>query len=406
LHYNYIDLNLRKYEREDRVMKKLFSYVVSVCILLSLFFCVPTYAKSNNKIFYGNKEENIDGLKYKINENLYKRDISDEDITGYIYQFGKKKSSVPRLCILVDKKKEDTTSICYSKKTAKNYVKSFSKGTKLGKYSNLKIKKLRHDNNINIFNARFSLGKKYNANLYMIATARGFITLVSYRESSDTKNYQIKDVYQSIDVDSYLLANSNISKLSADYTGSKVAGTTIDDNNYSLHLYANTDDNRTITIPHNMWSIENPQTLQADQSYTFNIKYTNQGKEMDTSIDIACSTISPEKLEADFKAKCEKPSYEDLMRNPDAFKSHNIALTGEVMQVQDDVLLVQVTQDEYGFWTDIVMVYDFRINSNTNILEDDIITLYGSYQGTTDYETVMGAQKTVPLVSADYIDIN
>lgn len=386
-------------------MKKIFSSLIVICVLLSMF-TVQSYAKGDKKSFYGTKERNINGLIYKIDNRLYRDDISNEDFTGYIYSYKKKEPGMPRFCIEVDNKKLNSILTWNTKKDVKKFIKNFAKSSKLGTCSKIKIKPIRSDETMKVFHAKFNIADKYKAQLYTIGSIRGWVTLWSFQELNDFNNYNLDRIYQSINLDSFVLYNSNIKSLTATYTGGTTSGVVIDDNNDSIKLNAKLDDDRVVAIPGSLWTIENPQTLQPDQSYTFNIKYSNQGKELETTFDVKCSTMSPEKQEASFKASCEKPTYENLMRTPETYDNHSISMTGKVMQVQDDVFLVQVSQDEYGLWDDIVMVDDLRNDSSVHILEDDIITFYGSYQGTTKYETVMGDSKTVPLVYAGYIDLN
>ena len=61
-----------------------------------------------------------------------------------------------------------------------------------------------------------------------------------------------------------------------------------------------------------------------------------------------------------------------------------------------------VTRDSYGFYDDdILVVYEEK----TKILEDDIVTIYGQAGGNYTYETVLGANKEVPIVYAKYYKI-
>lgn len=110
-----------------------------------------------------------------------------------------------------------------------------------------------------------------------------------------------------------------------------------------------------------------------------------------------------------YKPSCQAVTYDDLYRNPSSYMGKDVTLRGKIMQVvtsdNTTVYLVQVTQDEYGLWDDIVMVADSRADKSNNFIEDDIIQLYGTSAGNTSYETAMGSSKNVPLISALYIDM-
>ena len=81
----------------------------------------------------------------------------------------------------------------------------------------------------------------------------------------------------------------------------------------------------------------------------------------------------------------------------------------EVIQAMPDgdsyTLRVNVTKGRY-VWDDTVLVsYTKQDSSESNILEDDIVTMYGVLMGDYTYTSVMGASITVPSFSAEYIDI-
>ena len=85
-------------------------------------------------------------------------------------------------------------------------------------------------------------------------------------------------------------------------------------------------------------------------------------------------------------------------------------LIGEVIQVLEEngayTLRVNITKGEYDIWTDTIMVYYVGDADNNRILEDDMVTMYGQLGGMYTYTTIMGGENTVPLLYAEYIDIN
>ena len=121
-------------------------------------------------------------------------------------------------------------------------------------------------------------------------------------------------------------------------------------------------------------------------------------------------TLSPEEQKALYIAQCSSYTYSSIARNPDSYKGEYAALRGEVIQVIEDglnyTLRVNITRGSYGFWSDTILVtYTAKSSSEDRILEDDIIKMYGMLGGTYTYETVMGAQLTIPILFAEYIDI-
>lgn len=120
-------------------------------------------------------------------------------------------------------------------------------------------------------------------------------------------------------------------------------------------------------------------------------------------------TLSAEEIRANFISGCESYSYEDLMRDPTAIKGSKVSLRGKVIQVQTGTsgytLRVDITQGSYGIWDDDIMVSYSKPSGSPNIMEKDIVDIYGTASGTVEYTTVFGTKRTVPLVNAKYVDI-
>lgn len=117
----------------------------------------------------------------------------------------------------------------------------------------------------------------------------------------------------------------------------------------------------------------------------------------------------------DFINSCKEYSYKDIARNPKNYEGKPAKFRGEVVQVQESgdfvVLRVNVTYEAFeyideGIWSDTVYVeYTRKSDSESRILEDDIINMYGTIKGTKTYETVMGNDMTIPYLEAQYITI-
>lgn len=124
--------------------------------------------------------------------------------------------------------------------------------------------------------------------------------------------------------------------------------------------------------------------------------------------------MSPEEIEQAYKDSCKSYSYEEISRNPSKYEGEKAYFRGEIIQVIEQkvltstayVLRVNVTRGAYT-WKDTVYVtyYQSSGSDQGRLLEDDIITMYGTLEGTKTYETVLGASVTIPQFSAEYIDI-
>lgn len=115
--------------------------------------------------------------------------------------------------------------------------------------------------------------------------------------------------------------------------------------------------------------------------------------------------------EAEFKASCSTYTYKEMARNPETFEGTNVKLTGEVIQAMYDkysvTLRVNITKTgNYStYYTDTIYVTYSPEAGESKILEDDIITLWGTSQGDKTYTSTMGAQITIPHIKAKYITI-
>lgn len=105
---------------------------------------------------------------------------------------------------------------------------------------------------------------------------------------------------------------------------------------------------------------------------------------------------------------CQSYTYDEISRNPDNYKDKRAKFEGQVVQVQEVysnsiILRVDVTKNEYDFWEDTVYVHYTYSDGESRILEDDIITMYGTLNGLKTYTTIFGGSVTIPDFYAKYI---
>lgn len=114
--------------------------------------------------------------------------------------------------------------------------------------------------------------------------------------------------------------------------------------------------------------------------------------------------------ETEYKDECIEKSYEELARNPDNVKGTKVKVTGEVIQVTEynnkTELRVNITKEEYGYYTDTIYVTYVPKAGEDKILEDDIVTIWGISEGDYSYTSIMGSKVTLPKIDAKYIEIN
>lgn len=99
-------------------------------------------------------------------------------------------------------------------------------------------------------------------------------------------------------------------------------------------------------------------------------------------------------------------TYDQLARNPDAYKSQKMKFTGTVVQEGDAGdglkyvrLKINSNYDTILFITYLGSLLDYRL------LEDDSITVYGTSCGVYSYESTFGATITIPWIHADIIEM-
>lgn len=113
--------------------------------------------------------------------------------------------------------------------------------------------------------------------------------------------------------------------------------------------------------------------------------------------------------EKQFKKECEEYTFEQLARNPDKVRDKKVKVTGEVIQVSEGIytngLRVNITKNEYDWYEDTIYVTYVPEEGKDKILEDDIITVWGTAEGEYSYTSVMGATVTLPYISAEYLEI-
>lgn len=106
---------------------------------------------------------------------------------------------------------------------------------------------------------------------------------------------------------------------------------------------------------------------------------------------------------------CSEIAFSDLERNPDKYIGEPYKFTGKVIEVVERgttiYLRVNVTKGEY-LWRDTIFAELELPRSADRILEDDIITMYGDCMGLYTYESITGAQVSLPSLKIRYFELN
>jgi len=120
-----------------------------------------------------------------------------------------------------------------------------------------------------------------------------------------------------------------------------------------------------------------------------------------SSQDDSENNISVEEV----KNQSSEISYDDLMRNHVEYEGEYVHFpSGRISQVQGDEdlfqLSVYVSESQYN-WDDLTVVFW----SGERFLEDDIIEIWGKFEGLFTYENVLGSENTIPEINAVEIEI-
>lgn len=118
----------------------------------------------------------------------------------------------------------------------------------------------------------------------------------------------------------------------------------------------------------------------------------------------------------EYKKDCQTYTYEEIARNPSDYEGKKAKFEGQVIQVlesgNDITLRIDITKEANEFaeggylWSDTIYVeYTRKASNESRILEDDIITVYGTMNGTKSYTTIVGSETTIPFLQAEYVDI-
>lgn len=134
---------------------------------------------------------------------------------------------------------------------------------------------------------------------------------------------------------------------------------------------------------------------------------SDSSNDSDESISSSTKDNSNKNTEFNINSYRTDITYEQLARTPDEFENDKLTMTGQVVQVMEDddndTSNLRVAID--GNFDNIVVVGVKNSNlNNSHILEDDLITFYGTSKNLISYDSTLSGQITVPAVRADQID--
>ena len=135
--------------------------------------------------------------------------------------------------------------------------------------------------------------------------------------------------------------------------------------------------------------------------------YDSNRKQVKTNIETLKANIVN-----DYKNSCAKLKYKDVLRNPSNYKGKKAYWFGKIVQVVDkssysSIFRIDVTCEKYsyssGYFCDDTIYVIYR--GEKSFIEDDMVKMWGTMDGTETYTTVLGASVTVPRFNAEYMEL-
>jgi hypothetical protein len=143
---------------------------------------------------------------------------------------------------------------------------------------------------------------------------------------------------------------------------------------------------------------------------------SNQENSNSSTVSETEATKDPKIVKKEFKKSCKSIKYKTLARNPDKYKGKNYKLTGKVIQVQEPTygdtvgLRINITKEtakyiDYVSWSDTIYATVEIPEGEDRILEDDIITFWGTCDGLYSYTSITNSKISLPKIDIMYFNI-
>lgn len=153
--------------------------------------------------------------------------------------------------------------------------------------------------------------------------------------------------------------------------------------------------------------VENVGSITSD-SINANTKYFDANHNaVSTNIDTLKANVVN-----DYKKDCATYSYKDVLRNPSDYNGKQAYWFGEIVQVVDksaysSTFRIDVTCEKYsyskGYYCDDTIYVTYY--GDQSFIEDDMVKMWGTMEGTQTYTTVLGTSVTIPKFSAKYMEL-
>ncbi len=145
-----------------------------------------------------------------------------------------------------------------------------------------------------------------------------------------------------------------------------------------------------------------PDTIDSNMKY-----YDANNKEVNTNLDKLKQQIVD-----DYKKDCKSYKYKDVLRNPEDYKGKKAYWFGEITQVvekssYESTFRISVTCEKLSYSKEYYCPDTIYVTyyGDKSFIEDDMVKMWGTMEGTQTYTTVLGASVTIPKFNAKYMDL-
>ena len=251
-------------------------------------------------------------------------------------------------------------------------------------------------NSDNSSNSNSSIFKNETAEEKALRTVKGklypeYETIISSDINPETGNYDFKIKEDKSQLSAYVCA-SDVQYLAKQVAGVEKVGNIECAKNGETFYYV---------------SVENVGSISSD-SVNDNTKYYDENhNSVNTNIDTLKANVVN-----DYKNACVTYSYKDVLRNPSDYKGKQAYWFGEIVQVVDkstysSTFRINVTCEKYtyssGYYCDDTIYVTYY--GDQSFIEDDMVKMWGTMDGTQTYTTVLGASVTIPKFNAQYMEL-
>lgn len=163
------------------------------------------------------------------------------------------------------------------------------------------------------------------------------------------------------------------------------------------------------TIERELESTEPESTAEEPESETKSVS-----EEPSQESEEELPTPEPQESKEEFIASCEEIPYKKLLRNPDDYIGKRLVITAEIKQIIQGGLFdsnqyYRIQTDNEGrdwFLDDEYFMYDFRVDDDMKLLDEDVITIYAEFGGMQEIKRALTKTKEeVPAIKAYYVEL-